>query len=61
MAPTAVRPQIIKSKDFNSHVENLMKEWKVPGLALAVVDGDESIVKVCCGRLRNVKLPFVEV
>ncbi len=52
MAPLVVpseaefRPAKFKSKEFDLYVENLMKEWKVPGLAIAVIDGDQTVVKV---------------
>jgi CubicO group peptidase (beta-lactamase class C family) len=36
----------IDSQNFDNHVEKLMREWKVPGLALAVIDGESTIVKV---------------
>jgi CubicO group peptidase (beta-lactamase class C family) len=46
VAPKDFRPPTIKSKDFDALVEKWMKEWKVPGLALAVIDGAETTVKV---------------
>lgn len=27
--------------DFSAYVEQVMDEWKVPGLAIAVIDGDD--------------------
>jgi CubicO group peptidase (beta-lactamase class C family) len=41
-----MRSSLVKSKEFDDFVEKTMKEWRVPGLALAVVDGDSTIVKV---------------
>ncbi|KIW00309.1 uncharacterized protein PV09_08196 [Verruconis gallopava] len=35
----------IKSKEFDSQVQRLLVEWKVPGIALAVVDANETYVK----------------
>lgn len=32
--------------DFNSHVEGLMDEWKLAGMAVAVIDGDDVFTEV---------------
>ena len=34
------------TKDFDTLVEELLEEWHVPGIAIAVVDGDETWTKV---------------
>lgn len=35
-----------ESKAFDSYVEKLMSDWRVPGLAIAIVERDETSVKV---------------
>ncbi len=34
------------TKDFDALVKELLEEWHVPGIAIAVVDGDETWSKV---------------
>ena len=34
------------TKDFDALVEELLEEWHVPGIAIAVVDEDETCSKV---------------
>ena len=34
------------TEEFNSYVAELMEEWRVPGLSIAVVDGDKIFSKV---------------
>lgn len=37
------------SSDFDKYVERLMHNWHVPGLAIAVVDGNVTYSKVYIG------------
>ena len=37
------------SSDFDKYVKRLMHNWHVPGLAIAVVDGNVTYSKVCIG------------
>ena len=34
------------NKDFNALVEHLLEEWHVPGISVAVVDGDQTYSNV---------------
>lgn len=54
ISANAMRPATVKSREFDNYVEKLMKEWKVPGLALAVVDGEQTVVKVRRFRVQDV-------
>ncbi len=45
-APTEGHNASPFTKDFNALVEELLEEWHVPGMAIAVVDGDETWSKV---------------
>jgi CubicO group peptidase (beta-lactamase class C family) len=40
------RTMVLDSPGFDSYVGKLMREWQVPGLAIAVVDGGKTTVKV---------------
>lgn len=42
---------------FKDYAEGIMMDWKVPGVSIAVVDGDEVFAEVCT---HNVALLFVE-
>lgn len=46
----AARPPQFKSQEFDALVEQLLKEWRIPGLAIALVDGDQTTVKVIDNR-----------
>lgn len=35
------------SQDFDEDVDRLLNDWHVPGLSIAVVDGNETFTKVC--------------
>jgi CubicO group peptidase (beta-lactamase class C family) len=41
-----MRPSAFDTQEFDEHVRRLLTEWKVPGIAVAVVDRDDTIVKV---------------
>lgn len=34
------------TEEFNKQVEGIMEEWKMPGLGMVVVDGEETHAKV---------------
>ena len=36
------------TSDFSSFVEQAMQDWHVAGLAISIVDGNETYAKVCC-------------
>lgn len=36
----------VLSSDIGAYIEGLMKEWHVPGLSVAVVDGDKTWAEV---------------
>lgn len=39
--------------DFNKFVDGVMDEWKLAGMAVAVIDGDDVFTEVCAlGRPR---------
>jgi hypothetical protein len=40
-----------KTPEFEQLVRKYMKEWKVPGLSIAVVQGDDIHTKVIASRL----------
>lgn len=39
-----------KLPGFENMIHRVMEEWKVPGLALAVIEGDEIYTKVGLGN-----------
>lgn len=34
------------TEEFGSYIEGLLEEWHVPGLAIGVVDGDDTYTEV---------------
>lgn len=52
-----------KTAAFDENIRQLIKEWKVPGLAIAIVSGDEINAKVFYESvlLHNNCLPAIRV
>jgi hypothetical protein len=46
-----MRPSSFGTKDFDEYVHRLLVDWKVPGIAAAVVDGDDTVIQVCLPSL----------
>lgn len=40
------RPRNPLTDEFDELVQEIMEEWKIPGLSIAVVDGNETYAKV---------------
>jgi len=38
--------------ELEAYVEGMMKKWHVPGLAIAIIDGNKTWVKVCFSSSR---------
>jgi hypothetical protein len=43
------------TKEYEKHVEKLLEEWHVPGVAIGIVDGDNIWTEV--GRYHRFQLP----
>jgi CubicO group peptidase (beta-lactamase class C family) len=44
----------VAGQELEKHIQDVMKTWHVPGVAISVVDGDKTWAKVCAKIARTI-------